>query len=80
MYEFLVFFFTVPPLSVINIVFMHKLYTLVLCSFTIAFSPPIVIFLVNRPIFMHITQIYHNVFVDIPYSRCYSKVIKGNDL
>lgn len=56
MYEFLVFFFTAFPVFVSIIVFMHNLYTTILCIFTTVIFPPLVILLVNAPIFMQITQ------------------------
>ncbi len=56
MYEFLVFFFAAFPVLVSIIVFMHNLYTTILCIFTTVIFPPFVILLVNAPIFMHITQ------------------------
>lgn len=56
MYEFLVFFFTAFPAFVSIIVFMHNLYATILCIFTTVIFLPLVILLVNAPIFMHITQ------------------------
>lgn len=56
MYEFLVFFFTAFPVFVSIIVFMHNLCATILCIFTTVIFLPLVILLVNAPIFMHITQ------------------------